>query len=209
MIVPPGSLRRSLAPRPAPATDAASISADGRYVTYQSDSSGHSEIYLYDLNTGQVIFHTLNAAGSYNPVISPDGHFIIFASDAALTGNDKNGLADTYVVDVTDPGNPNFKLVSVGADGAPGNAASNLGGAISSGGKFIAFGSSASNFANGDDNGSGDIFVFDPSSGRDVIIQLVATSPPDLTAGGTIAVEGVAADATIAFSGLVRIFCKT
>ena len=188
--------------------DAASISADGRYVTYQSDSSGHSEIYLYDLNTGQEIFHTLNAAGSYNPVISPDGHFIIFASDAALAGNDKNGLADTYVVDVTDPGNPNFKLVSVGADGAPGNAASNLGGAISSGGKFIAFGSSASNFANGDDNGSGDIFVFDPSSGRDVIIQLVATSPPDLTAGGTIAVEGVAADATIAFSGLSGFFAK-
>lgn len=180
---------------------AASISADGRYVTYQSDSSGHSEIYLYDLSAGHVVFHTANASGgSYNPVISPDGHFIIFASDAALTGDDKNGLADTYVVDVTDPNHPSFKLVSVGADGSPGNAASNLGGAISTGGKFIAFGSSASNFSNGDDNGSGDIFVFDPSSGRDVIIQEDGNSPSVLTASGTIAVTGGIDGVTIGVS---------
>ena len=63
---------------------AASFSADGRYVVYQSDApGGHSEIYLYDLSTGEVVFHTANASGaSYNPVISPDGNYIIFASDA-------------------------------------------------------------------------------------------------------------------------------
>ena len=38
-------------------TSAASFSADGRYVVYQSDApGGHSEIYLYDLSTGQVVF---------------------------------------------------------------------------------------------------------------------------------------------------------
>ena len=72
-------------------TSAASFSADGHYVVYQSEvSDGHSEIYLYDLTTGQVVFNTANAAGgSYNPVISPDGHFIIFASDAKLTSDDR------------------------------------------------------------------------------------------------------------------------
>src|SRR3981189_3030963 len=84
---------------------AASISADGHYVVYQgADAGGHAEIYLYDLSTGHVVFHTSNAAGgSYNPVISPDGHFIIFASDAQLTSDDTNSVADTYVVDVTNP----------------------------------------------------------------------------------------------------------
>ena len=142
-------------------TSAASISADGHYVVYQSDASGgHSEIYLYDLTTGQVVFHTANASGaSYNPVISPDGHFIIFASDAQLTSDDTNSVADTYVVDVTDPAHPVYTLVSALADGTQGDAASNLGGTISAGGLFIAFGSSASNFSTGDTPGTGDIFV--------------------------------------------------
>src|SRR5207302_3597056 len=115
---------------------------------------------------------------------------IIFASDAALTADDTNSVADTYVVDVTDPSHPVFKLVSVGADGASGNAASNLGGAISAGGQFVAFASDASNFSNGDDNASGDIFVVDPSSGRNVIIQEDANSPDILRASGTIAITG-------------------
>src|SRR5207344_1248344 len=113
-------------------------------------------------SAGHVVFHTSNAAGgSYNPVISPDGHFIIFASDAKLTADDTNSVADTYVVDVTDPAHPIFKLVSMGADGSSGDAASNLGGTISTGGHFYAFGSSASNFSTGDNNGSGDIFIVD------------------------------------------------
>jgi VCBS repeat-containing protein len=182
-------------------TSAASISADGHYVVYQSDSSGHSEIYLYDLTTGHVVFNTANATGgSYNPVISPDGHFIIFASDARLTSDDTNSVADTYVVDVTDPGHPVYKLVSVGADGAPGDAASNLGAAISAGGQFIAFGSSASNFATGDNNGTGDIFVVDPNSGRTAIIQEDAHSPSILTASGVIAITGAVSGVTLGVS---------
>src|SRR5439155_21347886 len=172
-------------------TSAASISADGHYVVYQSDASGgHSEIYLYDLTTGQVVFSTANATGgSYNPVISPDGHFIIFASDAQLTTDDTNSFADTYVVDVTDPAAPVYALVSALA-GTQGNAASNLGAAISAGGLFIAFGSSASNFSTGDSPGTGDIFIVDPSSGRSAIIQETASSLPILTASGVIALTG-------------------
>jgi Tol biopolymer transport system component len=172
-------------------TSAASFSADGRYVVYQSDlPGGHSEISLYDLTTGQVVFHTANAGASYNPVISPDGHFIIFASDARLTSGDTNSFTDIYVVDVTNPSAPVYKLGSALADGTQGNAASNLGGAISTGGLFIAFGSSASNFSAGDTNGGGDIFVVDPSSGRSAIIQETASSPSTLKADGVIVVTG-------------------
>lgn len=177
-------------------TSAASFSADGRYVVYQSDTAGgHSEIYLYDLSIGQVIFHTANAAGaSYNPVLSPDGHFIVFASDAHLVPGDGNAFADTYTVDVTDPLHPVYRLVSVRPDGTPGDADSNRGAAISAGGKFVAFATDASNFSNDPDGGDGDIFMSDPSSGRSAIIYQTAASPPVLHAGGVIALTGLSSD---------------
>ncbi len=177
-------------------TSAASISADGHYVVYQSEAAGgHSEIYLYDLTAGHVVFHTANATGaSYRPVISPDGDFIIFASDAQLTPDDINSFADTYIVDVTDPDHPVYTLVSVG-----GNAASNLGAAISTGGLFLAFGSNATNFPGIDTSGAGDIFVSDPS-GYGAIIQETANSPAILTASGIIALTGDLSGVALSFS---------
>ena len=170
---------------------AASFSADGRYVVYQGDApGGHSEIYLYDLSTGQVVFHTENASGaSYNPVISPDGNYIIFASDARLTG-DNNNVTDTYVVDVSDPAHPVYNRVSNLANGNQPDAVANLGATISAGGLYIAFASSAA-------TGTGDIFLSDPTSGRSAIIQERATSPAILTAGGVIALTGDHNDATL------------
>jgi VCBS repeat-containing protein len=170
---------------------AASFSADGHYVVYQSDTpEGHSEIYLYDLRAGQVIFHTANPDPSYNPVLSPDGHFIIFASDAKLTADDKNDVTDIYVIDVTDPSHPVYKLVSTLDDGTQGDAASNLGATISAGGQFIAFGSRASNFSTGDGPGTGDIFVVDPTSGHSAIILESRNSPAVLTTSGVIKLTG-------------------
>ncbi|MDO8399913.1 MAG: FecR domain-containing protein [Bradyrhizobium sp.] len=163
---------------------AASFSADGRYVVYQSDApGGHSEIYLYDLSLGQVVFHTANASGaSYHPVISPDGNFIIFASDAELAG-DGNAVTDTYVVDVSDPNNPIYRRVSNLANGNQPDGNANLGATISAGGLYIAFASSAA-------PGTGDIFLADPTSGRSAIIQERANSPAILTASGVIDLTG-------------------
>jgi hypothetical protein len=186
--------------------NAASFSADGHYVVFESDAAvagtpgTHSEVFLYDLNTGTVVFHTDNAGGgSYHPVISPDGHFIIFASDAQLTPDDTNSVADTYVVDVTNPAHPVYTLVSELADGTQGNAASNLGATISAGGLFFAFGSSASNFSTGT-TGLGNIFVVDPTSGHSAIIQESADSPSLLTASGIIELTGNTNGITISVS---------
>jgi VCBS repeat-containing protein len=180
---------------------AASFSADGHYVVYQSDApDGHSEIYLYDLRAGQVVFHTANPDPSYNPVLSPDGHFIIFASDARLTADDKNAVTDIYVIDVTDPSHPVYKLVSVLDDGTQGDDASNLGAAISAGGQLIAFGSRASNFSSHDAPGTGDIFVVDPTSGHSAIILESRNSPAVLTTGGVIQLTGEHSGITLGVS---------
>ncbi|WP_426437758.1 nidogen-like domain-containing protein [Bradyrhizobium genosp. P] len=165
---------------------AASISADGHYVVYQSEgASGHTEISMYDLTTGHVVFTTANApAGdSSNPVISPDGHFIIFTSTAELTPDDTNTYADTYVVDVTDPAHPVFKLVSAGS-----NAPSEGGVAISAGGLYFAFASNSS--FSGGSSGANNIYFVDPTSGHGAIIQETASSPAQLTASGEIQITG-------------------
>jgi VCBS repeat-containing protein len=170
-------------------TAAASISADGHYVVYQSQvPGGQSEISLYDLSTGHVVFTTANAheilaGASWNPVISPDGHFIIFTSDAELTSSDTNSYADTYVVDVTDPAAPVYKLVSANS-----NAASDGGVAISAGDLYEAF-ASKSSFTGGSSGGS-NIFIADPTSGHSAIIQETANSPDHLTATGLIEITG-------------------
>ena len=135
-------------------------------------------------------------------MISPDGHFIIFASDAQLTPDDTNSVADTYVVDVTDPSHPVFKLVSALADGTQGNAASNLGASISAGGLFVAFGSSASNLSTSGTSGTGNIFVVDPSSGHSAVIQESASSPLELTASGVIELTGDSSGVTLTVSDL-------
>jgi VCBS repeat-containing protein len=181
-------------------SSAASFSADGHFVVYQSDAGGHSEIYLHDVRSGQVVFHTANTEASYSPVISPDGHFIIFASDARLTTDDKNNITDIYVVDVTDLARPAYKLVSVLDDGTQGNAASNLGATISAGGQFVAFGSSASNFATGDTPGTGDIFVVDSGSGHSAIILEGRNSPAVLTANGVVKLTGDHSGVTLGVS---------
>jgi hypothetical protein len=167
---------------------AASISADGHYVVYQSHAAGgHTEINMVDLTTGQVVYstasaHEILAGDSKNPVISPDGHFIIFTSTAELTPGDTNTYADTYVVDVTNPAAPVYTLIS-----EHGDAPSDSGVAISAGGLFVAFGSAASFYTGS--TGS-NIFVADPTSGRSAIIQETASSPDHLTASGVIGITG-------------------
>ena len=139
-------------------------------------------------------------------MISPDGHFIIFASDAQLTSGDTNAVTDTYVVDLTNPANPVYTLVSALADGTQGNAASNGGATISVGGLYIAFASDASNFSSGDTPGTGDIFVVDPTSGRSAIIQESVNAPAILTASGVIVLTGPSSGVTLSVSDPSQVY---
>lgn len=152
-----------------------SISADGRYVAFESYSHLTSNetdwwnVYLRDRQTGQTELISKSFDGapqtgpSDDPCISPDGRYVAFSSGASnLVNGDTNEHGDIFVQDRQ---TGLMELVSVASDGTQGNDYSRHP-SISAGGRFVAFESYASNFVNGDSNGFKDVFVHDRQTGQ-------------------------------------------
>lgn len=93
---------------------------------------------------------------SDHPSISADGRFVAFVSLASnLVAGDSNGTWDVFV---RDRQAGTTERVSVARDGTPGNSwANDLN--ISADGRFVAFGSHASNLVAGDTHDRQDVFV--------------------------------------------------
>jgi len=87
----------------------AAISADGRYVTFDSDftnlvpgdTNGTDDIFVHDRGTGQTVRVSVDSTGnqasgwSEFPVISADGRYIAFSSDASnLVPEDTNACGE-------------------------------------------------------------------------------------------------------------------
>lgn len=95
------------------------------------------------------------------PVVSPNGQYVAFNSDAEnLHEDDSNGVGDVFVYN-RDTGS--LVLASVGTNGVQGDSSSYVGG-VSSDGEVV-FSSYASNLVGGDDNGAADVFVRDVPAG--------------------------------------------
>jgi Tol biopolymer transport system component len=160
---------------------AAAISSDGRHVVFASDSpdlvpdddNTSSDVFMRDLETATTSLMSVTSAGapadswSTHPSVSATGRYVVFSSGATnLSTTDGNGLSDVYVRDTLAG---TTSLVSVTHLDTFGNAASGasaldqLGGRrlISDDGRFIAFGSSASNLVVDDTNNRTDVFVRD------------------------------------------------
>jgi Tol biopolymer transport system component len=152
------------------------LSADGRFVAFHSeasnlvagDTNGMYDVFVHDRATGATTLVSLASdgtqgeSGSYWPSLSPDGRFVSFISVAAnLVQGDTNGYYDVFVHD-RETGQTS--RVSIASDGSQGNQAS-VRAAISDGGRFVVFGSIASNLVPGDTNDAGDIFVHDRANG--------------------------------------------
>ena len=154
-----------------------SISADGRYVVFQSsasnlvpgDTNESFDVFLKDVTTGAITRASTDAFGSqsnlgssYYPSITPDGRYVAFHSDASnLVPGDTNESSDAFLKDVTTGA---ITLVSTDASGTQGNSDS-YSPSISADGRYVAFISSASNLVPGDTNGTYDIFVKDVITG--------------------------------------------
>ena len=152
------------------------ISADGRYVAFESDASnlvpndtnGVSDIFVHDITTGATTRVSVDSSGnqgnssSFFPSFSADGRYVAFASDATnLVAGDTNGARDIFLHDRTTSATTR---VSVDSTGTQGNGSSYYP-SISSDGRYVVFYSTASNLVAGDSNGVHDVFVHDRTTG--------------------------------------------
>ena len=128
---------------------------------------------------------------SHAPMLSGDGKFLVFLSDASnLVPGDTSEWMDVFVYDL----NANqVELVSVGLGGAPANEEPSRP-SISYDGRYVAFNSLASNLVISDTNGTQDVFLFDRelditerisvSSEEAEIAQDAFTKRPSISADG-------------------------
>jgi WD40 repeat protein len=157
-----------------------SLSADGRFVAFEStasnlvpgDTNARSDVFVHDRSNGETTrvsvdsFGAEGNAGSFRPCLSADGRFVAFDSLATqLVPGDTNQSFDTFVHDrVTGE----TTRVSTDSAGSEGNGDSGVFSrpALSSEGRFVAFASSATNLVSGDTNGDWDMFVHDRATGE-------------------------------------------
>ncbi len=150
----------------------ASISADGRVVTFESyaddlvdgDSNESIDVFVHDRPTGKTERVSISSdgrqgsKGSRAPSISGNGQWVAFESAARdLVEADTNGRTDIFV---RDRGAGRTERVSLSSGGAQANGDSGNP-SISADGRYVAFESSASNLVEVDDNGERDILVRD------------------------------------------------
>jgi len=160
-----------------------SISADGRYVAFESDATdlvsddtnGKRDIFVRDLVAGTTVRASLTDGGiqgngdSFHSSISADGTLVAFESDATdLVSADGNGTRDIFVRDLVAG---TTTRVSVSTEGIQGNADSGYP-SISAEGRYVAFESVSNNLVPNDHNGEWDIFVRDRESGSTSIASL-------------------------------------
>ncbi len=203
-------------------SESPALSADGRFVVFSSGASNlvagdttvcvsplgapHNcvDVFVHDRQTGETVRVSVASDGtpgngnSASPVVSADGRFVAFTSDATnLVPGDTNlcprfsDMVPCYDVFVHDRQTGETTRVSVAGDGAQGDSHAGSS-AISADGRFVSFSSYASNLVAGDTNvcsvfGSlvqscSDVFVHDRQTG--------ATTRVSIASDGTQADEG-------------------
>lgn len=160
-----------------------SISADGRYVAFESfannlapgDVNPFSDIFVRDLKMNKTKLVSVDTNGnvgnssSFKLAISANGRYVAFESFANnLVPGDTNGELDIFVHDLE---TGKTEIVSVANNGAPANGKS-IQPAISADGRYVAFASLSNNLVPGDANPGFDVFVRDRLLGFTEIVSV-------------------------------------
>lgn len=171
---------------PAGQAYSAMISADGKFVVFDSgastlfpgDTNGTTDVFVRDLEAGTTfrISTPLGGAGSggggTSPAISGDGRYVVFSSFATdLIAADSNSLEDVFLRD-----RQAGTTVRISRGPAPGFAETDSGSdmpSISEDGSKISFRSFATNLVSPATDGTSHIFVYDVAGGT---IELVSQS---------------------------------
>ncbi|WP_053764206.1 S8 family serine peptidase [Streptomyces sp. AS58] len=135
-----------------------SVSADGRYVAFQStagdivpgDTDGLADVFVHDRETGTTTLAGRPDGENTSPKISADGHVIAFSNDGQLHVHDLRTGA--------------MEQVSVSGGGQTAGSWS-FGASLSGDGTKVAFFSYAADLTRDDTNGRSDIFVRDRTAG--------------------------------------------
>jgi len=152
-------------------TVSVSISADGRFVAFDSyasnlvfgDTNGVEDVFVFDRQTGTVERVSVTDVGQqpngncYSPSISGDSNLVAFVSSASnmVFGGSLVGIPQVYL---RDRRNGTTVLVSGVGFGSAGNGFSDSP-SISADGQFVAFTSFANNLVSNDGNFARDIFL--------------------------------------------------
>ena len=178
----------------------ASITADGRYVAFDSeasnlvpgDTNARVDVFVHDRLTGATERVSLSSSGaqgdehSYIPCISADGRFVVLFSLATnLVPADTNDTGDVFLHDRQ---TGTTERVSVATNGAQGNSlSSGSTTSVSVDGRFVTFDSAAPNLVPGDTNALLDVFVRDRDAagftslcnpGNGGVIDCPCSNPP-------------------------------
>src|SRR5439155_25832392 len=174
------------------------ISADGRYVAFESeasnlivnDTNNASDVFVRDLVTGTTTLVSVRSGGtgagngaSTSPLISADGRYVAFVSLASnLVANDTNDSFDVFRRDLQ---TATTILASVRADGNGGGNDDSDSPVMTPDGRWLAFVSKATNLVAGVTNTQGEIYVRDLTAGTtlwasansDAVMRTVANAP--------------------------------
>ena len=193
-----------------------SISADGRYVAFQSDaplssddSNKKTDVYLHDRESGETTRISIGPGGvegnngSFSPSLSADGRYIAYWSNASnLVSGDTNKTGDVFVFDRNDG---STMRVSVSDDMVQGDGMSSDP-SISPDGRYVAFWSGATNLVPDDTNGKRDIFLVDRDA-KTIVRESVADDgtqgdgdsfSPNINGGGGLVAFDSAAKTLVA-----------
>lgn len=160
------------------------ISADGRFITFDSqasnlvkgDANAMGDVFVRDVATGTTARVSVSSTGdegdgaSRDPSISADGRFVAFPSVATnLVVSDGNAEQDVFVHNRQRGTTRRVSVSSADeeADGPSGGYAS-----ISADGRFVAFESFAENLIANDANNTTDVFVRDRKRRTTVRVSL-------------------------------------